>query len=374
MSFYKMWFITLILTAAFMTGCGSDSSTDAVDGGGGGTGNTSTSTVSLTSPTDLSTGSLISGNITATFSEAMNPTTFTNTTFTLKVTSTSAPVTGFVTYAGFVATFNPTGDLAPSTEYTATITTGVMDPAGNNLAADKVWTFTTGLALEVNPTFIDIQTAGNYAIFASAAITTTLGTYINGDIGIYAVASAYNDTFALVADDSNVFSKSFLVSGKVYAKDYVDPSPTNTLNANGDVLAAYNEGVGRDVSSGATTSLGTPAGTIGGLTLYRGVYTWGGSVTINTDITVKGGPDDIFIFITPNTFNFTGGNVILSGGAQAKNIFWVAAEGLTTSSNQHIEGIVLTMTTIALTDGATVNGRLLSQFQVTLIGNAITTP
>jgi hypothetical protein len=80
--------------------------------------------------------------ITATFSEAMDPSTVSTTTFTLNQGTT--PVAGTVSYTGVTATFTPAGNLAPLTTYTATITTGAMDLAGNALAADFSWSFTTG--------------------------------------------------------------------------------------------------------------------------------------------------------------------------------------------------------------------------------------
>src|SRR5947207_1830456 len=56
-----------------------------------------------------------------------------------------SPVSGTVSYSGVTATFTPTGNLAPLTTFTATISTGARDLAGNALAADVVWSFTTGV-------------------------------------------------------------------------------------------------------------------------------------------------------------------------------------------------------------------------------------
>src|SRR5207245_2962446 len=99
-------------------------------------------TVSATVPANGATGVAFSETIAATFSEAMDPLTITTPTFTLKQGTT--PVAGTVTYAGVTATFNPLNNLAPNTTYTTTITTGARDLAGNALATDFVWTFTTG--------------------------------------------------------------------------------------------------------------------------------------------------------------------------------------------------------------------------------------
>src|SRR2546430_6429838 len=86
-------------------------------------------------------GVAISQKIAATFSEAMDPLTITPITFTLKQGPTA--VAGTVSYAGVTATFNPLSTLAPNTTYTATMTTGAKDLAGNALASNFVWSLTT---------------------------------------------------------------------------------------------------------------------------------------------------------------------------------------------------------------------------------------
>src|ERR1700678_4245205 len=107
-------------------------------------------TVISTVPANAAIGEPINQALTATFSVAMIPTTINATTFTLS-SAGNASVTGVVTYvaAGSVAIFKPVASLLPSTVYTATITTGAMDLAGTALAANYVWTFTTGAAAVV---------------------------------------------------------------------------------------------------------------------------------------------------------------------------------------------------------------------------------
>src|SRR4029077_11138252 len=103
---------------------------------------TTAPTVSFTAPAIAATGVPISQKIAVAFSEAMDPLTISSATFTLQQGTT--PVAGTVSYAGVTATFTPAGTLAPLTPYTVTITTGARDLAGNALAANFVWTFTTG--------------------------------------------------------------------------------------------------------------------------------------------------------------------------------------------------------------------------------------
>ncbi|MCX6615939.1 MAG: Ig-like domain-containing protein, partial [Acidobacteria bacterium] len=109
--------------------------------------------ISFTVPINGTTGVLLGRNLAATFSEAMNPLTITTATFTL-LDDEMAPVLGLVTYAGVTATFNPSSNLAPDTLYTARITTGAEDLAGNALASNYTWTFTTGETPDTTPPMV----------------------------------------------------------------------------------------------------------------------------------------------------------------------------------------------------------------------------
>ncbi len=109
-------------------------------------------TVISTIPLNAATGVPFNQAVSATFSKAMNPATISSATFALTGPGTNA-VLGLVAYAaiGNTVTFTPTANLAPNTLYTATITTGVQDLAGDAMASNYVWTFTTGAAPDVIP-------------------------------------------------------------------------------------------------------------------------------------------------------------------------------------------------------------------------------
>ncbi|MEO7501908.1 MAG: Ig-like domain-containing protein, partial [Gemmatimonadaceae bacterium] len=112
------------------------------------TSDTNPPTLTQTSPANLATSVATNTLVTATFSEAMDGTTITTTTFTLKVFGTNATVAGSVAYnpATFTATFTPTVTLSQGTSYVANVTTGAKDLAGNALAPSIIpnpWTFTT---------------------------------------------------------------------------------------------------------------------------------------------------------------------------------------------------------------------------------------
>jgi hypothetical protein len=109
-------------------------------------------TVTTTLPVNGATGVALGTPVSATFSEAVDPATVTSSTFEVR-TPASALVTGVVTYnaSTLTATFTPSSPLAASTAYTVTLKGGATDPrikdlAGNALAANVSWSFTTGLS------------------------------------------------------------------------------------------------------------------------------------------------------------------------------------------------------------------------------------
>jgi hypothetical protein len=95
-------------------------------------------------PTPGATGVPVNQAISASFSEIMSPATITPSTFTL--TGPTGPVAGTVAYnpSGSIATFVPNANLAFTTLYTATITTGAANALGVQTASNYMWTFTTG--------------------------------------------------------------------------------------------------------------------------------------------------------------------------------------------------------------------------------------
>ena len=104
-------------------------------------GDTTAPTVISVTPADSANDVALSTAVTVDFSEAMDQTTFTAGTFSVSDGTTN--IAGTVTWGGNTATFTPSDSLAYATTYTATITTGAQDLAGNALLNNKVWSFTT---------------------------------------------------------------------------------------------------------------------------------------------------------------------------------------------------------------------------------------
>jgi len=138
-----------------------------------------------------------------------------------------------------------------------------------------------------------------------------------------------------------------------------------------DMETAYTDAAGRATPD--FIELG--AGEIGGLTLVPGLYKWGTDLLITTDVTLNGGPDDVWIFqVSGGITQASGKRVILTGGALPKNIFWQAFGAVSLDTTAHLEGIVLSQTAISLATGASVNGRLLSQTAVTIDSSTVVQP
>jgi hypothetical protein len=331
-------------------------------------------TVSSTDPADTATGVVKNTNITATFNEVMDPSTITTANFSLKQGTTA--VSGAVSYVGTTATFNPSSDLAASATYTATVTTGVKDLAGNALATNKVWTFTTGTAVAAGPAPVILGTAANYAVLGETGVATVPSSVVTGNVGLSPTARIGLTGWSETSDVTDTYSTSAQVVApyKLYAADYVGGTTSSDLStAVLNMGAAYTDAAGRTATSAATTNVGS--GTLTSLTLTTGVYEWGSAVTIPTDLTLNGSATDVWIFKVAGTLDMAAAkNVILTGGALAKNVFWQVSGAVSIGANTHFEGIILGQTAITMGNLSSINGRLLAQSAVNLDATTVTQP
>jgi hypothetical protein len=246
----------------------------------------------------------------------------------------------------------------------------VTDPMSTAEAPNAPAPTATGVtaasaAPAAGPASVALGTAGNYVLLSKAGISNTGTTKITGDIGVSPIAASAITGFALVLDKSGTYSRSTAVVGKVYAATYAAPTPSVLTTAVKDMETAYTNAAGR---TAGVTELG--AGNIGGLTLAPGVYKWGTGVTIPTNVTHSGGKDDVWIFQIAGTLSISSAKqVILEGGAQAKNVFWQVAGATTLGTSSTFNGTILDKTNIALQTGAVLNGRALAQTAITLDAN-----
>ena len=228
--------------------------------------------------------------------------------------------------------------------------------AGTTIATDAA-------AAVQAPVFLGL--AGNYAVLSKSGITNVYPSVITGDVGSSPITGA-----AILVTCTEV-------AGTIFSVDAAGPLPCTVTNATrlttsiSDMETAYTDAAGR--SNPDYLNLG--AGDIGGQTLKPGLYKFTSAVVIPTDVTISGGPNDIWIFQVAGTLIMSSAvRITLSGGAQAKNIFWQTAGAVTLGTTSHFEGIILGQTGINLQTGASINGRLLAQTAVTLQMNTVTHP
>jgi hypothetical protein len=316
--------------------------------------------ITLTSPVDLAAGVAINSSVSATFSEAMDPSTLCGTesltadcvaaSFKVEITTGLVNVPGTVTYNPIsrIVTFTPTAALPINTNFTATVTNAAKDLAGIALIGGGVpnpWTFTTGAV--VAPAAANLGTAGTFGIMATSAITNTgAATMINGDVSLEPGTS--NGLLPVQ------------VNGTIHINDTV------SHQARADLLAAYN--TLKSLAPGTTVPAGQDLGAFanGGAAgvLPPGTYTSGSTMSVNTPLTLDAGGDAnaVWVFQIGSSLTTTTptGNVVLLNGAQAKNVFWVPTMDATVGVNTTFNGTIVAGRDATGQTGATINGRILA--------------
>jgi hypothetical protein len=220
------------------------------------------------------------------------------------------------------------------------------------------------------PLPVNLGAAGNYVVLAKSAVSTVPASAVTGDVGLSPAAASFVTGFSLVADGTGVFATSPQVTGHVFAANYAVPTPSNLTTAVANMQTAYTDAAGRAADY---TELG--AGNIGGLNLGPATYKWSSGVLIPTNVTLTGGPNDVWIFqVAQNVTVGSGVQIVLAGGALPKNIFWQSFGAVSLGTTAHFEGVMLSQTSITLATGASANGRLLAQTAVSLDQNTVTQP
>ena len=197
-------------------------------------------TVVSSVPAGNAVGIAMNSNVTATFSVAMDSETITGTQFTLLQGTTA--VTGVVTNSGLTATFNPSADLEANKLYTATITTGAKNMAGDSLLTNHVFSFTTSAAADVSSPLVS----------STDPVNAATGVARNKTVAI--TFSEAMDPLTITASTFTLKKGITSVSGMVtYSGMIASFNPTNTLDAAAIYTAAITTEA-KDVAGNAITA------------------------------------------------------------------------------------------------------------------------
>jgi PKD repeat protein len=219
---------------------------------------------------------------------------------------------------------------------------------------------------------VNLGSAGNFSILGKFAITNVPTSAITGDVGLSPATGA---SIGLTQAE---------VTGKIYTVDAAGPAgrvedPVLLTAAVSAMQAAYDDAIGRPEATGTFLNVG--AGTVNGVTLVPGLYTWTTPVSITGDITLdaEGNESAVWIFQCDQTLDLASGKqIILSNGANASNIYWAVTGATSLQTTSVFNGNLLDATNIALFTGARLNGRALSlnagATSVALDANTVTIP
>ncbi len=308
-------------------------------------------TVSSTNPANAASGVPINQKVSATFSTAMDATTITNATFILMQGTTS--VSGFVSYSGTIAIFAPATNLAPNTAYTATITTGAKDLAGNALASNYVWSFTTGAVALVTPPTVDSTDPANAAtgvalnqkvaaVFNRAmdasTITTATFSLAQGSTPVSGFVS-YSGATAVFAPAGNLTANTVYtatittgakdLAGNALASNYVWSFTTGaaavvtppTVISTNPVNVATGVALNQNVSATFSKTMDASTVTTATFTLMQGSAFVSGTVSYS-GTTATYSPSSNLAPNTVYTATITTGAKDLAGNSLASNYVW----------------------------------------------------
>jgi hypothetical protein len=217
---------------------------------------------------------------------------------------------------------------------------------------------------------INLGSTANFAILAGASVSNVPISAVTGNVGLSPAAGSGITGFGATE-----------ITGTVYTVDVTGPAgstmaPEMLTTAKGDLTIAYNNAAGRTpVPSGTFLDPGT--GNIGGLTLIPGLYKFTSTASITgSNVTLSGNATDVWIFQIATALDVGNGiHVILTGGAQAANIFWQVGTSATLGSTSVFKGTIMADQSISVNTGAAVEGRLLaSSASVTLASATVTVP
>lgn len=307
---------------------------------------------------------------------------------------------------GTIITFIPQEELPENVTYLVTIKggpDGVKDliVPGNEMLEDYEFTFTTEAPTESCLEPVDLGTAAPFGSFGGSAGVTNQGllTMVNGDLGTTATSTLVT---GFVSEPGCEYTITTLNEGQVNGKIFTAPPPPTVacpqdgtavteaiaIQARLDAEAAFIELSPANMPGGQNPGNDN----LGSLTLTPGIYTapngsfriQGGDLTLDA----QGNQNAVWVFQMATTLTVGGPgadfpqSVVLTNGAQAKNIFWQVGSAATINAagGGNMKGTIIAQDGVSIStagnvDIVTLDGRALSlTASVTMVNTVINVP
>jgi len=242
------------------------------------------------------------------------------------------------------------GNITGATSDTLTINPATIADIANNYNV-----LVSGVCIALDSIPVELTSADGFAILAGTAITSTGFSEIHDmNVGISPG----------VRSSITGFPPAIVVNGAIYASDDIAPPGVAAMliQAKQDLTDAYLFAEGATAPAPVTV-----AGDQGGTTLTPGIYKSTSTLLIQSgDLTLDAQGDANAKWIFQIASDFTtiggaGGNVILTGGAQANNITWQVGSSATIGNYTSFAGNILALTSITMNTGSSIDGRLLAR-------------
>lgn len=195
--------------------------------------------------------------------------------------------------------------------------------------------------------------AQRFAVLAASTVTNTGSSVIVGDLGLYAGTSVTGFPPGIVSGTQHI-------------------TDATAAAGQASLVTAYNAVAA--LTSTETLAPGVVIGTGGTRPSFTaGVYDWATAGQLTGAVTLTGSSTDVFVFRMGSTLTTASApSVVLAGGAQAQNVFWLVGSSATLGTTTAFIGNILAMDSITANTSATVNGRLLARTAaVTLDTNTV---